>query len=276
MTSTQAPPDYAVVDGVRIWFAESGLDDAPCVVLIHGNGANHSWWSLMLDDLESRYHIVQIDLSGHGESDHHAGGRYSVSTWAHEISEVVRSLGREVVLVAHSMGGGIALAVAAEIPDLVRGVVAFDTIIALDAPTTKSTGPLGTQRYYQDRESILARFRLSPPQPHPPAEIMEKIALASIRQTPDGWTWKADQTRDIFFDRQDSREMLAELTCPVLFVNGELSHLGSPDPQGLLAAVKDGELVVVEGVHHHLVLEDPDECTRLVVGFVDRIERSRS
>jgi len=49
----------------------SGRNDGlPPILLVHGSGANHLWWHVMLTDLRVGHRVIEIDLSGHGESEH--------------------------------------------------------------------------------------------------------------------------------------------------------------------------------------------------------------
>jgi pimeloyl-ACP methyl ester carboxylesterase len=58
-------------DGVEIAYESHGRTDgdAPSVVLVHGWAGNRTFWSRQVDVLIESYHVVAVDLGGHGESD---------------------------------------------------------------------------------------------------------------------------------------------------------------------------------------------------------------
>lgn len=263
------------VDGTPIWYRVSGQADAgPPLVLVHGNGANHWWWYRMLPALEASHTVVQLDLSGHGDSGHRTS--YSMTGWVDEIDAVVRVVDRgPCVIVAHSMGGTLSAGVAAQSPDQVAGLVLFDTsIVPIDGQRQEEPTLPGVQRLYPSRDAIVSRFRLMPPQPHPADDVMEVVAEGSIIELPDGqWSWKQDQTRQPNFDQDYIAGIAAQVQCPISLVYGELSVLVAPDSGESARDVAPGPvtLEVVAGAHHHLVLEQPEACVDLVERHLDSL-----
>jgi pimeloyl-ACP methyl ester carboxylesterase len=262
------------VDGARIWMKSSGLDDGPAVVLVHGSGANHAWWSAMLPCLEQRFHVTRMDLSGHGDSDHRRHGEYDMTSWAREVAAVVGALDRPALLVGHSMGGSVCIRAAELVPHLVAGVATFDTF-GLDGTraTPPSDRPPRPARHYPTLEEIVGRFALVPPQPPAPPDVMDVVARDSVRRTPQGWTWKADQIRILPSAGPSTLDRVARLECPLLFVRAELSVFNTDGPLAAVGVARDAEEATIKGVHHHLVLEAPEECVHLVSSLADRVSR---
>lgn len=104
----------------------TGACDAPALLFVHGGQANRFWWDAIWSQLPDRYRIIVLDLSGHGFS----GWRpaYSFEGW---LSEVTRVLGqaapRGATVIGHSLGGALALSVAA------RGTPGVQAVLAVDA-----------------------------------------------------------------------------------------------------------------------------------------------
>lgn len=257
------------VDGAEIWYRVSGAHDAPTMVLVHGSGANHWWWYAMLPALASRYRVVELDLSGHGESDHRSD--YSLETWAEEVRAVIAAVSdAPVALVGHSMGGMVCGTVATGHPELVDALMVFDTSFG---PDDRNPGPMGrAQRYYPTLEAILSRFTLMPPQPQPAAELVAPLARGSVRETPGGWTWKQDQTRRWHKDPVWVSSIPAGIDCPLTFVHGELSYVVQERHLAFLRENVASGLTIemVPAVHHHLIVEDAPTCIRLVDAFMSR------
>jgi len=108
---------------------DAATPGAPTVVLVHGfTGSKENWYPLA-ERLGGHYRLVIPDLPGWGESQRIAGADYGFLAQADRLAQFLRHIRREgspIVLVGHSMGGGIAAIVAADHPDLVARVALID------------------------------------------------------------------------------------------------------------------------------------------------------
>jgi predicted alpha/beta-fold hydrolase len=98
--------------GFRWVYATRDADaaNATTIVMIHGfTGSKENWYPLARE-LEGRYRIVMPDLPGWGASEHKPGADYGFVAQAERVAAFIRvvSPNRPVVLLGHSMGGGIA------------------------------------------------------------------------------------------------------------------------------------------------------------------------
>ena len=99
-------------DGSAVRLAESGAKDAPAILLVHGWGASLYMWRAWFAPLaECGFHVVALDLPGHGLSDKPTEeGRYRLESLTATVREVIASTGlRRPHVIAQSMGGTIAL-----------------------------------------------------------------------------------------------------------------------------------------------------------------------
>ncbi|HEY1035415.1 MAG TPA: alpha/beta hydrolase [Pseudoxanthomonas sp.] len=108
---------------------EAAEPGAPTVVLVHGfTGSKENWYPLA-ERLGGHYRLVIPDLPGWGESQRIAGADYGFLAQADRLAQFLKGIGRDgspIVLVGHSMGGGIVALVAADHPDLVARVALID------------------------------------------------------------------------------------------------------------------------------------------------------
>jgi pimeloyl-ACP methyl ester carboxylesterase len=83
----------------------------PTLVLIHGHGSSSSEWAQYEPAFEGIYHLVEIDLRGHGMSSRpHSYDQYHPREAAHDILRLLSKLGIEkCILVAHSIGALVAI-----------------------------------------------------------------------------------------------------------------------------------------------------------------------
>jgi len=116
--------------GFRWVYATRDADvaNAPTIVMIHGfTGSKENWYPLARE-LRGRYRLVIPDLPGWGESERKPGADYGFVAQAERVAAFIRAVSpdKPVVLLGHSMGGGIAALVAARHPELVARVGLFD------------------------------------------------------------------------------------------------------------------------------------------------------
>src|SRR5918994_7230098 len=97
--------------------------DGPLLVLIHGITSSSASWEPVLPELAEHFTILAPDLLGHGQSDKPTGD-YSLGSHACIVRDLMLALGHERATIAgHSLGGGIAMQVAYQFPELVNRLV---------------------------------------------------------------------------------------------------------------------------------------------------------
>lgn len=107
---------------------EADVANAPTIVMIHGFTGSKENWYPVARELRGRYRLVIPDLPGWGESERKPGVDYGFVAQAERVAAFIRAVspGKPVVLLGHSMGGGIAALVAARHPELVSRVGLLD------------------------------------------------------------------------------------------------------------------------------------------------------
>lgn len=117
------------LDGDRIHYTDQG--QGPAIVMVHGLAGQLSNFSyLPLDTLAQRHRIVRLDRPGSGWSSRADDTQATIDAQARRVIAFMRALGLErPLLVGHSLGGAISLAVALQAPEAISG-------LALIAPLT--------------------------------------------------------------------------------------------------------------------------------------------
>ena len=115
----------AHVNGIKLVYREEGDPAAPPLVLIHGRTADHNDWNGITQRFAARYHVIALDLRGHGASDY--PGEYALPDMARDVVALLDELGfGRARLVGHSLGGAVAYLVALTWPDRVERLVLED------------------------------------------------------------------------------------------------------------------------------------------------------
>jgi pimeloyl-ACP methyl ester carboxylesterase len=118
--------------GARVRFTEAGPLNAPPLLLVHGYLWNREVWDDVLPQLAERFRVIVPDLPGFGDSEKPAPARYAYGfeAFAESLVDLVAALGLSRVSVCgHSMGGAVALTLAAQHPDLVDKLVLVDPLV---------------------------------------------------------------------------------------------------------------------------------------------------
>jgi len=115
----------ADVGGRKISYAGAGTD-GDVILLVHGYGGDRNSWLFLQEPLAAKYQVYALDLPGHGTSAKDVGDG-TLGVLAEAVTGVLDALGAaRAHLVGHSLGGAVALAVAAGDP----GRIASLTLIA--------------------------------------------------------------------------------------------------------------------------------------------------
>ena len=121
---------HVSVDGARLHYVDRG--SGPAIVMVHGLGGQLRNFSYaMLEPLARDHRVVLVDRPGSGYSTADDGAEPTIAEQGAIIGRFIETLGIErPLLVGHSLGGAVALALALDRPGLIRG-------LALIAPLTQ-------------------------------------------------------------------------------------------------------------------------------------------
>jgi pimeloyl-ACP methyl ester carboxylesterase len=264
-------------DGVRIACLDFGGTGSP-VLLLHGLAGHAAEWTDTARWLTRSHRVLALDLRGHGRSERAPG---DVSRAAH-VADVAFSIERlslaPVVLVGQSLGGQLAILVAARHPTLVRALVVVEAGPA-------GAGEDGAARIAEQVAASLARW------PVPFASGQAAVAYfggpslsadawaAGLERRDDGW-WPAFEI-DVL--RRTVREAVASdywdewerIRCPTLVVRGETEHLTAAQAQAMVARLPHTHLVEVPGAPHDLHLDRPAAWREALAAFLAALDQRR-
>lgn len=243
------------VAGRRIHYRSWGEPHLPGVVLVHGAGANSSWWDHIAPQLTG-YHLVAPDLSGHGDSEHLAS--YDVRGWAEEILAAAGAEDlQQPVVIGHSLGGRVAINAGVDHANCISGVAFIDSPLSYQQPDEDPPYRWDRpHRVYAEADEAIERFRTLPPQETLLPYVRRHIARESLKRIDRGWTWKFDP---LVFDRRPPlQEELARLAGPVALLrceHGLVDVAMAAEMQRL--ATRPFPVIDLPAAGHHPMLDQP-------------------
>ena len=262
-TTTTAQPKNAqvAIGGLELHYLDWGNAEAPPLVCVHGYTSSADAFNGFARRFRDRFHIVALDVRGHGESAWSPSGAYTYRDQADDLAAFVYRLGLgQFVLLGTSMGGIIAMTYAMEHGPRLRALVLNDIGPEAERGSQRITQMVGTRpdEFATLDDAMAYRREASPIVAARGAADQRELALGVLRQQPDGkWGWKMDSA----YIRQrvergapvrpDLWPTLAQLACPTLVVWGTDSDvLSEAQAQRMVETLPKGELLKVPGVGH--------------------------
>ncbi len=219
------------------------------VVLLHGLSGSQRWWRYTVPVLARRYTVHVLDLVGHGRS-RGAKRQPTIPEMATLVRRWMEQNGiRRPHLLGHSMGGQIAMHVAAGEP-IIRSLVLVDAA--------------GLPRAWTVREMTRFVAGVLPPRTWGAPHFIPTIALDALRAGP-----RALMRAGLHLLTDDVTPLLAAITVPTLVVWGALDPLVPVEHGRRIAdAVPDARFVVIEDAAHNVMCDRPAEFNRIVLDFL--------
>src|SRR5665213_3830562 len=112
---------------LRLHYVDWGNPGAPPLILLHGGLDHCRNWDWVAKELRKDFHIIAPDLRGHGDSEWSPDGYYSMAAMVYDLAQLIhqRKLA-PVSIIAHSLGGNIALRYSGVYPETVAKLVAIE------------------------------------------------------------------------------------------------------------------------------------------------------
>lgn len=140
--------DPKAYEPVKLNYTVKGSGDTT-LFFIHGWNLDHTYWQNQEADFSSSYRLVLLDLAGCGDSGKNRTN-WTIESFARDITTIIdQERLSNVVLIAHSMGGEIALDVAAANPKKVIGIIGIDNLKNVGMTITEENKK-GMQPYIQE------------------------------------------------------------------------------------------------------------------------------
>jgi pimeloyl-ACP methyl ester carboxylesterase len=266
---------YVQAGKVKLHYIDYGSAGLPSMLCIHGGAAHAHWFDYVAPGFNKDYHVLSLDLRGHGDSEHVDPPQYFYEDYAADVNKAVEALDlKDFVLIGHSMGGMVSLVYAATYPGRVKKLIVVDTSVNLPPERIALLRDVGSKppRDYDSREEMVSRYKLRPGEALAPAEVVRYIGERSIKETAEGkWRYKFDRAVYATREPKDGTPLWDKIKIPSLLVKADRSPRITPEVHAQAKArAPQVELVEISNSDHHITLDNPVEFVEKVGAFLKR------
>ncbi len=240
---------------------EQPADPRPTIVFLHGTRLSGTYWAPQLVALGEQFHCLAPNLQGHG---HSSTGPFTLDGAAREVAELIEreAHGRRAIVVGLSLGGFVAMALAAADPERVAG-------LAIAGATAE---PVGWRALaFQALAAILSAV---------PEPILDQVNRryfgwrypAMVDPIVAGGFWfggGAVAVRALVGEHFKPR--LAAYPGPSLLINGEYDLFFRPTERSFAAVAAAPRRALIRRAGHLSNLDQPDQFSAAIRRFAEAI-----
>lgn len=272
------PPSQFVIlpSGARVHYRNQGSRSGPTLVLLHGSNASLHTWEPWVAQIGDAFHMVSVDLPGHGLTGPVPGDDYSQEAMAKFVAEFATAIGVErFALAGNSMGGGVAARFALIHPERLTHLILVDAG-GIQTKTPRDPGLAFTLA----RTPVIQYLMLYVTPRNLFEEALKKAFVDDALVTPDmvDRYWKLTRREgnraaslkrfQLPYDTvlQDN---MGKIATPTLILWGDQDTLTPRDMgEAYNAAIKGSKLVVYKNVGHIPMEEVAEQSARAVRDFL--------
>ena len=256
---------------LRLHYVDWGNAEKPPLILLHGGKDHCRSWDWTAETLREDWHVICPDLRGHGDSEWASDGNYEMLPYIYDLAQLIDQLDlAPVSIVAHSLGGNIALRYTGLYPDKVRRLVAIEGLgpspemlaerekIGQDQRLrdwidSKRRAAGYRPKHYATFED--ARKRMGAANQYLNEEQLEHLTVHAVRRNEDGsYGWKFDPHLNAWnvvdISQADIEALWDAIACPALLVYGADSWASNPDKDGRIEKFNSAEVRSFEQAGH--------------------------
>ena len=261
---------YYPYKNASIFYETFGSPAKPAILLLHGFTENGLMWDELIDAFYEYFQFIVPDLLGHGKSGL-TGEFLTMEEQAEAVSGLLDYLGvRKAIIIGHSMGGYIALALAEMYPERWEGLMLYHSKPQADDPSKAAGRDEAIRAVEQDKYSFLSQairgFFAPYNRPRFDPEIGDLVEMAAmmpiggITGALKGMKIRKDR-RHVFF-RKDGypKGWIVGRDDPLIDFD-ELSAMARENPHILFYPIDGG---------HMSYVENPDEMIKAMEDFLKK------
>jgi pimeloyl-ACP methyl ester carboxylesterase len=273
---------------LRLHYVDWGNADKPPLLLLHGGRDHCRNWDWTAEALRDQWHIIAPDLRGHGDSQWSPDGSYTMAGYLYDLAQLIHQQRlAPVTIIAHSLGGNIALRYSGIYPESVARLVATEGLgpTRMLAELAGKTIDKRMDEWIHEQRALAGRLprrygsiedafrRMQEENPHLSAEQARHLTAQGVNQNEDGtYSWKFDNYVRAWppydMSRRDIASLWSRIDCPTLLLYGKESKSGNPADDGRAEPFRHARVAGIDGAGHWLHHDRLDEFLRIVREFL--------
>jgi esterase len=264
------------VSGQRIHYLDWGAEGKQPLLLLHGIARVAHTFDHVAPHFRDRYHVLAVDLRGHGDSGWDAAGAYLVEDYVRDIEGLAAKLGlRNIVLWGNSTGGRVAQVFAGLHPELVAAAIVED--VGPERPPSISDRVAQRvareEQGWASEEALLMQVKADYPRTAE-ALLGQFVRHGSKRRADGRIVWKRDPAITKGFVPTELWESVRRIACPVIYVLGGASTIVPLQTQiELRRILPQVQIVSMPGLGHYPSEESPAEFLAIADRFLAQLPR---
>lgn len=278
-SDTRAPYEdrSMTINGLRIHYLDWGTQGKQPFIMLHGIARTAHSFDHFAPYFNRDYHVLAIDMRGHGDSDWHPEGAYLVEDYVKDLEALVERLNlRTIVLTGNSTGGRVAQVYAGLHPENVAALIVED--VGPERPREIASN--FARRVEQEANGWASEEELLATLMKDSGRIAEQLQRTHVghgtKRRPDGrLVWKRDPNLIQGFVPTDLWRYVSRITAPTLYILGGGSTIVPLETQRRLKqTLPRSDIVIMPGLGHYPHLEAPADFLAVVKNFLSRTNRA--
>jgi len=238
----------------------AGDEDAPVIIFVHGAGGSAATWFMQLRGLSNDFHVIALELNGHGESPD-SSNENTIESYLSDIDEIVTQY-EKPVLAGHSMGGALSQLYALRYPEKISGIILIGTGAKLRvAPLIFDMLENNFEGYVEAAGSYMFCEVTS-------TELIEasKIEIRKCKPSIINRDFAACNNFDIM-------EMISDILLPTLILVGEQDLMTPVKYSNYLhEKLTNSALHVIKNAGHSVMLEQPGQFNAHIKEWMNALQ----
>jgi len=257
--------EKVAANGIHLTVQRSGSGSP--LVLIHSLASSMGLWASLDQDQFAGIEIISYDLRGHGASER-ASGAHTLTKHVADLKGLLAALSIQCATFAGlSLGGMIAMELAASNPEMVTGLALLDTTAAFPQTTRDLFFELASSASFNGMSAITDKFLQLSFRPQF-IEANPKM-IATIRKGMLASDAASIAAAMRMVAKIDLRQRLSAIQCPTMVLVGAQDQLTPPTlAEELAAGIKGAQLHVITESGHASPVEQPQAVSMLLTQLV--------
>ncbi|WP_461615501.1 alpha/beta fold hydrolase [Clostridium sp. Marseille-QA1073] len=274
---------------VSLNYVEKGTSDIS-ILLLHGGSSRWQTFRDIIDDLSVGFHVYALDLRGHGKS-----GRtekmYKIQDYVPDVKEFIeKCIEKPAIIIGHSLGGMIAILLAAYYPSMVKALIIGDSPISLDVLRSHSESQKEMTMLWREwsknlsiGEIVKKLKAMQVPMPGGERTISAaeaygenhpwfKFMAENLKQNDTNMLTAIIDDFDNTYEDYDVERLFPLIKCPTLIIKGD-SNQGSLIRDNDINLIKtlnsNVKHIEIEGVGHALYMQDKQSFIDAILSFIN-------